>query len=709
MANRYWVGGSAAWDGTAGTKWATTSGGAGGASVPTSADDVFFDAASGAVTVTISAGNTGAKSITCTGFTGTFAGTAGISVAGSITLSSTMGTINSYSGTITITATGTLTTNGKLIYGNLEINAPGGTVTLGSALSIYYLNWITIIAGTFNTSASNYSVSTRFLDARGSQTKTINLNGSTITVTGGSYTTSGYSYYSVIFGANTTLNAGTSTINITGGSSYIDVTGSGSVAFYNVTITATGTSRIDIRGSCSFNNLTFPTVFGPGRRYVCFSSGSTYTINTFVASGANAINRYYFFASTLGSPANLSVTTWTTISDIDFEDISLNSNRSGTRLGDCGGNTNITFPAAKNVYWSLTLNANKTWYDTAWALTSGGTPDVNNQPLPQDTAIFDNAIPSTTNYIVGAFNWAVGNIDFSARTLGLGIGIDGIQVYGNWKSGSGITIINAGGLPIYFVGNKNGTITSAGKSFGTMLDIYKTNASVTLQDALTCTYETGSGYPPLVLTSGTFDAATYNVTLSTTSYGFYSMNTSAIRTLKMGSGTWTITASGPSGISDHFGWKTSSTNLTVTGTATINMTGTDLKRFYGGGVNFGSVTLNQGYVGNLAIYGSNSFGNITNTYGGSSTIIFESGTTTTVSNFTASGRPGSPLSITSSTAGTRATLSKASGAVNVTWLDIKDSAATGGATWTATNSKDNGNNTGWKILGRGLGNFFVFF
>jgi hypothetical protein len=29
MANRYWVGGTATWDATAGTKWATTSGGAG--------------------------------------------------------------------------------------------------------------------------------------------------------------------------------------------------------------------------------------------------------------------------------------------------------------------------------------------------------------------------------------------------------------------------------------------------------------------------------------------------------------------------------------------------------------------------------------------------------------------------------------------------------------------------------------------------------
>jgi hypothetical protein len=43
MANRYWRGGAGTWDTTTTTNWSATSGGAGGASVPTSADDVFFD------------------------------------------------------------------------------------------------------------------------------------------------------------------------------------------------------------------------------------------------------------------------------------------------------------------------------------------------------------------------------------------------------------------------------------------------------------------------------------------------------------------------------------------------------------------------------------------------------------------------------------------------------------------------------------------
>jgi len=73
MANRYWVGGTDTWDATAGTKWATTSGGAGGASVPTAADIALFDAASGASTVTIGSGTATCLQLNMVGFTGTLA------------------------------------------------------------------------------------------------------------------------------------------------------------------------------------------------------------------------------------------------------------------------------------------------------------------------------------------------------------------------------------------------------------------------------------------------------------------------------------------------------------------------------------------------------------------------------------------------------------------------------------------------------------
>lgn len=47
MADRYWVGGSGTWDASSTTNWSTSSGGTGGATAPTSVDNVFFDNNSG--------------------------------------------------------------------------------------------------------------------------------------------------------------------------------------------------------------------------------------------------------------------------------------------------------------------------------------------------------------------------------------------------------------------------------------------------------------------------------------------------------------------------------------------------------------------------------------------------------------------------------------------------------------------------------------
>ena len=74
MADKYWVGGTANWDGTAGTKWAATSGGLGLLTVPTTADDVYIDSGSGAVTVTVNA-NVACKSLNFVSPSGSFTGT----------------------------------------------------------------------------------------------------------------------------------------------------------------------------------------------------------------------------------------------------------------------------------------------------------------------------------------------------------------------------------------------------------------------------------------------------------------------------------------------------------------------------------------------------------------------------------------------------------------------------------------------------------
>ena len=157
MANRYWVGGGSDWDGVAGTKWATTSGGAGGASVPTSADDVFLDAGSAGGSCFITTGNTGAKSITCTGYTGFLLIINPIEIFGSLTLSSGM-TFNSQS-LITFKGTGTITSAGQMLP-SVTIDGVGIVVSLGddfatrpSSFSLFFP--FNVLQGTFSTNNFN--------------------------------------------------------------------------------------------------------------------------------------------------------------------------------------------------------------------------------------------------------------------------------------------------------------------------------------------------------------------------------------------------------------------------------------------------------------------------------------------------------------------------------------------------------------------------
>lgn len=234
----------------------------------------------------------------------------------------------------------------------------------------------------------------------------------------------------------------------------------------------------------------------------------------------------------------------------------------------------------------------------------------------------------------------------------------------------------------------SGVITSNGRTLGNTT-INGTGITVALADAI----QLGSGNI-LTLTQGTFDASNFNVTC-----GVFNSNNSNVRTLNMGSGVWTLTL--PAGTV----WNTSSTTgLTLnSGTSTISATGSFGKIFAGGGLNY--YNLNHASGGGLTITGSNAFNNVTNTVQ-PTTIIFDAGTTQTVSDFGLSGTFGNLVTIESSIAGSQFNLSKSSGAVNVQCLAIKDSNATGGATWNAIASSNLGNNTGWLFSG---GNMLLMF
>ena len=683
MANRYWVLGTGSWSSTNTANWSISSGGAGGASVPTAADNVFFDANSNvlATAFTVTMANTPrvCNDFTASGLDGvmTLAGAnIGLTVSGSLTFQATNFSAT-YTGTTTFNATTTgktVTTNGVSFVGNVTFDRVGGGWTLGSALNAPN-GFCTLTNGTLDTSVSNYAVTVNNFSSSNTNIRAINLNASTISI---------ISTWSVSTSTNLTLNAGTSQINC---SSISPTFSGGGLTYYNVSFTSTDLNTPSISEANTFNNLSIT-----GRTTVGFGSlgiSANQTINgTFtVSAGTASAYRILVRSDTIGTTRTLTCASIAAMTDVDFRDITIagaHGTLSGTRLGDCKGNTNITFPASKTVYYGQTGSAD--WGATgsgSWSATSGGALDATMFPLAQDTAVF----PAATYPASGATTtvnaaYSIGTINMSLRTsntMTLETSSNQPTIYGNWINGTEITLSGFG--PITFAGRTTQQITSAGRSFTQSITINSSSGSVTLQDALT----TGTTRTT-ALTSGTLDLQSY--TLST---GFFNSSNSNTRTIAFGTGQISCTGTSTA-------WSTATTTgLTVTGTGTISLTSASAKTFAGGGFSYSSVTLNQGGAGNLTITGSNTFGNITNTRKSVSaaSILFTAGTTNTFTNWNASGESTRLLTIGSVTAASH-TLSKASGTVSADYLSISRSTATGGAAWYAgANSTNGGNNSGW--------------
>jgi hypothetical protein len=312
MAARFWVtGGTGNWNST--TNWSATTGGASGASVPSTSDTATFNASSGAGTATLDI-SPDIQTLTMTGFTGTLAfGT------NTISLNST-GTV--FTGATTMTVTGTpliiLTDNsatartlqpGTVTEANsisFRITAGTGGLSLGTAPSYRDLDFTdgtnptgyagatgttpVTIYGNFKTSTGMTISATanQLTFAATSGTKTITTNGLTIdrqfTFNGVGGTWQLQDALTLGSTRATTLTSGTLDLN-----NYTLTTGIFSSSNSNVRTLAFGTSNITLTGlnttiwsaatATNFSYTGTPTVnvngAGTGGQTRTISHGST--------------------------------------------------------------------------------------------------------------------------------------------------------------------------------------------------------------------------------------------------------------------------------------------------------------------------------------------------------------------------------------------------------------------------------------------------
>ena len=580
-----------------------------------------------------------------------------------------------FGGTSTLTFSGggtqTITSAGVQFYCAIIIDSLGGTVQLTDAnIGASGFGNRAVTNGTFDT--QGYALSATGLTSANSNVRQIKLGASTVTLTG-------TQPFFLTITTNLTFDTGTS--NITCNGSVGDFTGGGNAfTFYNLSYTNTTAASVTFNASCTCNNLTFTA---PTSGISTISLPTNQTVNgTLTCAGASAVRRVFLRSDTLGTQRTLTVAA-ISATDCDFRDINLAGAASGaspTRAGNCGGNTGITFPAAKTVYWNLAGAQN--WSATGWATGSGGAPAVNNFPLAQDTAVFDNT-GSVTGTITIEQAWNIGTFDASGRTsaMTLTTSTNTPAVYGDWKFGTGVTSSSTTGT-ITFSKPGTQTITSNGVQFGCNVNAVSPSGIVQLADALSL-----NSARTLTISAGTFDAVTYNVTT-----GLFSGGANA--TLRMGTGTWTLSGTG-------IVWTALGSAAVIAGTSTIVLsdTSTTARTFAGGGLYYNKLTIGGTTgISTLTITGANTFGELASTKTVAHTITLPSSTTTTIGKWSVTGTAGNVVTVGPTTAASAYTLSIAGPAnTGIDYLSISYcavSTTSPGEFYVGVNSTNTAGNTG---------------
>lgn len=524
-------------------------------------------------------------------------------------------------------------------------NASGGSSGFGPPLSTD-----TVI---FDSASGTGTCTT----AAGSACATATLNSSTLGLTlGANHTMSGV--FTLTLG---TLSLGTNTLtSLTFVSNNSNVRtidfGTG-----NITLTGSGVSIWNLATNTNISIAGTPTV---NATY----SGSTGTrsLQNGVTAGASELNAISFNVSA-GSDA-----------------ITLSGSAKNINFTGFTGTLNLS---ARSVYGNLTISSGMICTAggsiTTFAATSG-TQQITTNGKTLDFPITFNGVGGTVqlqdNLTVGSTRTVTltnGTLDLNNNTLSCGL----------------FSSSNSNTRSIAF-GTGNITLTGSGATVWT--NSTATNMTTTGTAVVNCTYAGSTGtrtvstgiLPESSAISFNFNSGSDTLSIGGSGGNFKNLDftgfsgTVAFSVQKNIFGDLTI---GPNVVS--FGNPTSNlTFATTSGTQTVTTNGVTYSWSLIVNSPNGTVVINDAF--------NQQPGRIFRITNG--TVKFKSGTTSIIGLFETSGTTQKYLQ--STTAGSQATLSQASGTVTVSYLSIKDIAATGGATWNAYvdyNNVDQGDNTGW--------------
>lgn len=469
-----------------------------------------------------------------------------------------------------------------------------------------------------------------------------------------------------------TFTRGTSTITISGSTNPFL---GGSQTFYNLSFTASADYNIQDLGSCRDLSLVNTT----GYITVTINNSFTATNLVTITGNNNAGRRILLASNTIGTARTITAAA-ATLTNVDFRDITGAgaASWSGTSIGDCAGNSNITFTTPVNRYYIAPVTATQNVFNANWATSSGGAAG-SNFPLPQDTAIFDANSFGATGKIVQIANTTtrMGSMDWTGCTNSPTFNSNATwQSYGSNIFNSGMSTTGTGAMT--FLGRGSSTFTCGGITLTFSVTFSGIGSTITLGNDFVSNSTFSS-------TFGTFTAANYNLTATT-----FSFSGSETRTLNKGSGTWTATGTG-------IAWNFTATNIAINDSGTIKFTNNSAtgKTFTGGNSNiynnFWNATSGSGVV---TMVTTNTFNDIkidpgrTHQFPGNGTITFNT--------LTASGTSGNLVTIASSFAANHNLVKATPGVLSLDYMNISRSQASPLYTFFAgNNSVDSGNNSGW--------------